>query len=102
MTDIEIRSLKTQIELLKEINDSNKQIIYLLTTHAESIIRQHIQPNAYMKNDQKVVEFKCDDFDKLRVELDKMTSKGLRELNGWIHEYIDSKTQAEKIFNLLR
>jgi len=104
MTEMEEKSLKTQIELLKDINYADTMIIRVAQGNAMQIFNEFISPKMYTKDSQKTVEFTVEEFAKLRVEIVKlMNDEGFAKMNDWINlKYIEPKKEKQKILSMLQ
>ncbi len=104
MTDVEIKSLKTQLTLCESIMDADKMIIYTIQDTTKAIFEKIIKPKIYRKDNDAIVEFTIEEFNELRVQLTNLISdEGLKELNSWIDKrYISPKQENKKILSMLK
>lgn len=104
MTEMEEKSLKAQIELLKGIKDADNMILHTVQSTASRILNDVVKPKMYTKEGQTTVELTVEEFAKIRVCLAQLsTDEGFCQMNGWIKEkYIEPKKEKQKILSMLQ
>jgi hypothetical protein len=104
MTEIEEKSLKAQLSLLKEIRAIDNMIIYTVQSTAAAALKKLIEPKMFLKDKQEKVEFTFEEFAELKLELTKLASDdGFKELNAWIEkDYLMPKIEKAKILGMLQ
>lgn len=104
MTEMEEKSLKAQIELLKGIKEADSMILHIVQSTASQILNDVVKPKMYTKEGQTTVELTIEEFAKIRVALAQLsTDDGFCQMNSWIKEkYIDPKKEKQKILSMLQ
>lgn len=104
MTEIEEKSLKTQLELLKGIKDADNMILYTVQSTATKVLKEVVNPKMYTEKGQTTVELTVEDFDKIRVCLTQLSSDdGFGKMNEWIKEkHIEPKKEKQRILSMLQ
>ncbi len=103
MTDIEEKSLKAQIALLKGINDADRMILHAVHSTASRVLEDIIKTKIYTKEGQTTVEFSVEEFNKILLAFTHLSSEeGFSQMNTWIKEQcIEPKKEKEKILSML-
>lgn len=103
MTEIEVKTLKAQLSLLKEISTIDRMILRCIQDTASSAL-DIIKPKRFYKEDQKTIELSISEFEEILKTLQKLsTDKGFEEINSWIkNQYILPKEEKLKILSLLQ
>ena len=102
MTEIEIKSLKTQIELLKGIEQDNNMILHTIRTTTSQVLSDVIKPKTQLKQNQTTVELTIEEFTKIHSHLVRLSSEEeLCQINSWIEKHIDSKKDKRKTLSML-
>lgn len=104
MTEIELKSIKAQIDLLKGIKEADNMILHTVQSTASQILNDVIKPKMYTKEGQTTVELTVEEFTKIRVALSQLSSEeGFGQMNGWIKEkYIEPKKEKHRILSMLQ
>lgn len=103
MTEIEEKSLKTQLTLCKEIRECDNMIIHLINDKAKTTYKKVVESKSYIKEGQENVEFTIDEFNQIKDTLQQIMNKdGMCKINSWIKEqYILPKEEKLKILSML-
>ena len=104
MTEMEVKSLKAQIELLKGITDADSIILHAVQLTASQILNNVVNPKMHIKEGQKKVELTVEEFAKIHVCLTQISSEeGFCQMNAWIQQkYIEPKKEKNKILSILQ
>lgn len=104
MTEIEIKSLKTQIELYKGIVDCDRMILHTVQSTASNVFEDIIRPKMYIKDGQETVELTIEEFKGIRNTLMKLSSnEGFAQMNSYIKsQYIEPKNEKQRILSMLK
>lgn len=104
MTELEEKSIKTQIELLKGIRDADAMILHTIKGTASQILNDIIKPKMLIRDKQAIVELSVEEFNRIRVALTQLSSdEGFGEMNSWIREKcIETKKEKQRILSMLQ
>lgn len=103
MTEIEEKSLKTQLKLSEEIHNADRMIIHLVRSSGRQLL-QTISQKSYLKEGQTTVELTVEEFTNIRVFLARLSEQSPNSEFGRINDDMVSTYLQEKEtkMNILR
>jgi len=104
MTEIEAKSLKTQLELYRGIVEADSMIIHTVQSTASRLLSDVITPKMKFKPGQETVELNMTEFIAIKSVVSMLsTDGGFCMMNDWIKaSYITPKEEKQKILSMLR
>lgn len=104
MTNIELKSLQTQLQLHKEVRDADAMILHLVRTEARLLL-DLIKNKMFFEEGQTTVELTNDEFAKIRLFLARLSATAsdsdFSAISDIMGTHIIQKSLKEQIIRML-